>query len=91
MQALKPGGILVSTLPQSLPDVAESAAGKGIRLAGLFVEADRLGMTELAKLVSEARLQPVVAATFPLADAGQAQASEAGPGKTVLTVVEDDS
>ncbi|KNA91123.1 NADP-dependent oxidoreductase [Gordonia sp. w5E2] len=91
VQALKPGGILVSTLPQSLPDVAESATGKGIRLAGLFVEADRLGMTELAKLVSDGRLQPVVAATFPLADAGQAQSSKAGPGKTVLTVVEDDS
>jgi NADPH:quinone reductase-like Zn-dependent oxidoreductase len=87
LKVLKPGGTLVSTLPQSLPAVAATAAGLGVRLAGLFVEADQMGLTALAELASRAALIPTIAATYPLEMAAQAQSTRTGPGKTVLTVV----
>ena len=81
---VKPGGIIVTTLMQSLPAAAPSAAGRGVRLAGLFVEADRLGLLELTRLVESDQLRPIVAATHPLADAAAAQTAPHGPGKVVL-------
>jgi NADPH:quinone reductase-like Zn-dependent oxidoreductase len=86
LKVLKPGGILVSTVGHTLPPVAAEAAERGIRLAGLFVEADRLGMTALADLAASGRLTPAIAATFPLDQAAAAHATKSGPGKTVLTV-----
>lgn len=86
LQVLKPGGILVSTLPQSIPEVAAEATAKGLRPAGLFVEADRLGMTALADLAARGALMPTIAATFPLDRAGEAQSYRPGSGKVVLTV-----
>jgi NADPH:quinone reductase-like Zn-dependent oxidoreductase len=84
--ALKPGGVLVATLAQSLPPVAEEAARQGVRAVSLLVESDRLGMTELARLVEDGLLTPTVAATYPLGEAGVAQSTKSGPGKTVLVV-----
>jgi len=84
--ALRPGGTLVATLAQSLPPVAEPAARRGVRTAALLVESDRLGLTELVRLVEDGLLTPTVAATYPLAQAGAAQSTRSGPGKTVLTV-----
>ena len=86
LEVLKPGGVLVSTLPPTLAEVADNAAERGIRIAGLFVEADRLGMTALVDLVDTGQLTPTVAATYPLTQAGTAQATKSGPGKTVLTL-----
>lgn len=85
-QVLKPGGILVSTLPHSIPEVAAEATAKGLRPAELFVEADRLGMTALADLAARGALMPTIAATFPLDRAGEAQSYRPGSGKVVLTV-----
>lgn len=88
--ALRPGGTLVATLAQSLPPVAEPvaepAARRGVRTAALLVESDRLGLTELVRLVEDGLLTPTVAATYPLGQAGAAQSTRSGPGKTVLTV-----
>ncbi|WP_425826182.1 NADP-dependent oxidoreductase [Streptomyces fractus] len=84
---IKPGGTLVSTLPPSLAPAAPDAVARGVRLAGLFVEADRLGMTALAELAADGLLVPTVGATFPLADAATAHAKKTGYGKTVLTAV----
>ena len=55
----------------------------------LLVEADHGGMTAIGDLVTEGKLRPVIAGTFPLADA--AKAHEAGDtghvaGKLVLTI-----
>ncbi|MEV6235523.1 NADP-dependent oxidoreductase [Lentzea sp. NPDC051838] len=84
--ALKPGGVLVATLAQSLAPVAEDAARQGVRAVSLLVESDRLGMTALAQLVEDGLLTPTVAATYPLGQAGLAQSTKSGPGKTVLVI-----
>lgn len=87
VRVLRAGGTLVSTLPQSLPEVAGAAAERGIGVAGLFVEADRLGLTALAELVVRGALAPTIAATFPLERAGEAQSVRNATGKTVLTLL----
>jgi NADPH:quinone reductase-like Zn-dependent oxidoreductase len=71
---LKRGGILVSTQPSSLPPLAETATERGIRLAGIIVEADEVGMSALADLAAAGKLVPTVAATFPLEEARAASA-----------------
>jgi len=74
LDVLKPGGILVSTQPPSLPPVAATAAERGIRLAGIVAEADQVGMYELATLAAAGKLVPTIAATFPIEQAGAASA-----------------
>ena len=85
LEVLKPGGILVSTLPPTLIPVAKDAADRGIRLAGLLVEADRLGLWGLVNLTAFGELVPTIAATFPFDEAAAAQSAQVGPGKVVLT------
>jgi NADPH:quinone reductase-like Zn-dependent oxidoreductase len=84
LKVLRPGGILVSTLPQSVGPAAVAAPEVGVRVAGLFVESDRLGLTALAALATEGRLTPILAATYSLDDAATAHATKHGPGKVVL-------
>jgi len=88
LRTLRPGGVLVSLLPFP-PEVAAEAARLGIRAVVLLVEADHAGMEAIAALVTDGKLRPVVAGTFPLADA--ARAHELGDtghvaGKLVLTM-----
>lgn len=85
LDVLKPGGVLVSTLPQTLPSIGEAAQERSVRLAGLFVEADRLGLSALTDLAVGGNLAPTIAATYPFEEAGTAQSAQTGPGKTVLT------
>lgn len=61
-------------------------SARWIRIAGLFVEADRLGMTALVDLVDTGQLTPTIAATYPLEQAGTAQDTKSGPSRTVLTL-----
>jgi NADPH:quinone reductase-like Zn-dependent oxidoreductase len=88
LRTLRRGGMLISLLP--LPaGVADEAARLGIRAEVLLVEADHAGMTAIADLVAEDKLRPVIAGTFPLADAAKAHAvGDAGhvAGKLVLTM-----
>jgi NADPH:quinone reductase-like Zn-dependent oxidoreductase len=74
LEVLSPGGILVSTQPMTLPPLAEAAAERGVRLAGVIVEADEVGMSALADLAASGKLAPTVAATFPLEEARAASA-----------------
>jgi NADPH:quinone reductase-like Zn-dependent oxidoreductase len=88
LRTLREGGVLVSLLPFP-PQVAADAAGAGVRAYVMLVEADHAGMTAIADLVTAGKLRPVIAATFPLADA--AKAHERGDtghvaGKLVLTM-----
>jgi NADPH:quinone reductase-like Zn-dependent oxidoreductase len=72
VDVLKPGGILVSTQPPTLAPLAETAAERGVRLAGIIVEADQVGMSALADLAAAGKLVPTIAATFPLEEAAAA-------------------
>jgi NADPH:quinone reductase-like Zn-dependent oxidoreductase len=74
IDVLRPGGTLVSTQPPALAPVAETAAERGIRLAGIIVEADEVGMSALADLAATGKLVPTIAATFPLEEARAASA-----------------
>ena len=86
VQSVKRGGIIVTALPQSLASAVPAATEAGVRLAGLLVESDRMGMNALTGLVERGELRPTIAATYPLADAATAQSVKHGPGKVVLTV-----
>lgn len=81
---VRPGGTVVSMIPQIPADARVAAAEREVRLAGLLVEADRLGLGELVRLVEAGRLRPTVAATYPLRDAAAAHRDGSGFGKTVL-------
>lgn len=88
LRVLRRGGVLVSLLPLP-PGVPSRAAEAGVRAEVMLVEADHAGMTAIADLVTAGKLRPVVAATFPLAEA--AKAHETGgtghvAGKLVLTM-----
>jgi NADPH:quinone reductase-like Zn-dependent oxidoreductase len=88
LSVLLPGGTLVSLLPFG-EEIPAEAGRCGVRAELMLVEADHQGMTSLAALVTAGKLRPVIAATFPLADA--AKAHELGEsrhvaGKLVLTL-----
>ena len=74
LKVLGRGGILVSTQPPSLAGVTAAAAERGIRVAGLIVEADEIGLSALADLAAAGKLVPTIAATFPLEEAPAASA-----------------
>lgn len=87
LSTLRDGGTFV-TVTGAADELRGQAAGR-VRLEGILVEPDRLGMEALAELVAEGALRPHVSATFPLADAARAhEAIETGrtQGKLVLTV-----
>ncbi|MFB7125897.1 NADP-dependent oxidoreductase [Kitasatospora sp. NPDC056273] len=89
LETLRPGGVLVSILPQGIDEVAERAAELGVTAKALLVEHDRAGMAAIAALVEAGQLRPHVSATYPLAEAAKAHAEgETGrvTGKLVLTV-----
>lgn len=86
LAAARPGGIVVTTLPQAVPAALDAATAARVRLAGLFVESDRLGLTALTDLVRAGALRPTIAATYPLAEAATAHTAAHAPGKVVLTV-----
>jgi NADPH:quinone reductase-like Zn-dependent oxidoreductase len=88
LRVLRPGGMLVSLRPVA-PGIPEAAASQGVRARLLLVEHDHAGMTEIARLVEAGRLRPVIAATFPLAEAAKAHAlGDTGhvAGKIVLVI-----
>jgi len=88
LRTLRDGGVLIC-LSRFGAEVAAEAAQRGIRTELLLVEADHGGMTAIGDLVNQGKLRPVIAGTFPLADAAKAhQAGDTGhvAGKLVLTI-----
>ena len=83
---LKRGGILVSIVS---PPSADKAKELGVRSAFVFIEPSAVILEQLAKLVHEGKMRPVVGAEFALKDIAKAHAlSETGRsvGKIVLYV-----
>lgn len=88
LRTMRPGGVLICLLPFPAEVVAE-AARRDVRVEAMLVEADRSGMTAIADLVTRGKLRPVIAGTFPLADAAKAhELGDSGhvAGKLVLTM-----
>jgi NADPH:quinone reductase-like Zn-dependent oxidoreductase len=81
---LKPGGILVSTLGQPPQEKARQRRAAGI---GYMAQPSAQQLAEIGKLIDSGKVRPVIAATFPLVAAPQAeQRQEQGHvhGKIVL-------
>jgi NADPH:quinone reductase-like Zn-dependent oxidoreductase len=86
---LRDGGVYVAISTRAGLEPLRELAGGRVRVLGILVEPDRLGLESLAELVADGRLRPRVAATFPLEEAARAHALvEEGrtQGKVVLTV-----
>jgi NADPH:quinone reductase-like Zn-dependent oxidoreductase len=83
---LRQGGILVSIVS---PPAEEKAKELGVRCAFVFIEPNAYILEQLAKLVEQGKLRPIVGAEFALKDIAKAHAlSESGRtvGKIVLYV-----
>jgi NADPH:quinone reductase-like Zn-dependent oxidoreductase len=81
---VRAGGTLVTIAE---PPKAQPHDGRAIFF---LVEADRAQLAELATRVRTGRLNPVVGAVLPLAEAAAAFApGKRIPGKTILRVAED--
>ncbi|WP_344880977.1 NADP-dependent oxidoreductase [Allokutzneria multivorans] len=89
LSTLRKDGILVTILPIGQDALIAEAARAGVRAVPMLVEADHAGMRAIAALVEKGELRPVVAESFPLADAAKAHAvGETGrtAGKLVLVI-----
>jgi NADPH:quinone reductase-like Zn-dependent oxidoreductase len=85
---VKKGGIIVSITGQ--PDAAECEK-RGIRGASLMAHPDAKVLEDLAKLIDDKKLKPVVSRVFPLAEATVAHeqiATRHTRGKIVLKVAD---
>jgi NADPH:quinone reductase-like Zn-dependent oxidoreductase len=83
---VRDGGRLVTL---SAPPSPELSRGRDIRDEFFVVSPDRAELEQLATLVDEGTLRPLVGETFHLAEAAAAYADRGrhgGPGKTVLVI-----
>lgn len=86
---LKPGGFLVTTVA-NVPEGAAEA--HGVRAKGMLTRADGSELAQIAAIIDEKHIKPVVTAVLPLADARRAQEmseSRHTRGKIVLRVAEE--
>jgi NADPH:quinone reductase-like Zn-dependent oxidoreductase len=86
---LKPGGFLVSTVA-SIPEGAPEKYG--VRAKTLMTQSDGKELAQIAAIIDEQKIKPVVTNVFPLTDARKAhEMSESlhARGKIVLRVTED--
>ena len=89
LPALRDGGLLITVPSSGGVSALKEAAGDRVRVTGILVEPDRVGMEALAALVADGALRPHVQRTFPLEQAAEAhRLAETGrtQGKLVLTV-----
>jgi NADPH:quinone reductase-like Zn-dependent oxidoreductase len=88
-RALKKGGILVSIVG---PPSRKAADEAGVRAAAILVKPSGEQLAQIAELIGEGKVKPVVGHVFPLAEVAKAhEQSETGHtrGKIVLRVVEE--
>jgi NADPH:quinone reductase-like Zn-dependent oxidoreductase len=86
---LKPGGFLVSTVA-SIPE--EIPQKYGIRAKTLMTQADGRELAQIAAIIDEQKIKPIVTTVLPLTDARKAHEmseSRHARGKIVLRVAED--
>lgn len=88
-KVLKPGGFLVTTVAQ-VPEGA--AAAHGVRAERIVSQANGSELSQIASLIDERNIKPVVSTVLPLAEARKAQEmseSHHARGKIILRVAED--
>jgi NADPH:quinone reductase-like Zn-dependent oxidoreductase len=89
VRTLRDGGIFVAVPSGAGLDRLRELAGDRVRVTGILVEPDRVGMEAIAELAATGALRAHVSQTFPLEEAARAhELSETGRtrGKLVLTV-----
>lgn len=87
-QVLKPGGVLVSTLGEP---PREKATQHNVHGVGYVARPDAGELAEIGRLIDGGKVRPVIAATYPLAEARQAhERLERGHvrGKIALTIAD---
>ena len=87
-QVLKPGGILVSVIG---PPPEATAAAHGVRCAFVFIQPSGPQLTQIAQLIDQGQMKPILHAVLPLSEARQAQVISQGGhtrGKLVLHVAD---
>ena len=83
---LRKGGVLVSVVVPTAPEAAEE---RGLRGVYFIVEGNRAQLAQIATLVDDGKLKPIIARVFSLAEAREAfefGAASHAPGKIVLEV-----
>ncbi|MGH3018481.1 MAG: NADP-dependent oxidoreductase [Gaiellaceae bacterium] len=89
LRTLRDGGLYIVVPSAASVESLRELAGGRVRVTGILVEPDRVGMEALAGLVESRHLRPHVSQTFPLEEAARAhEAGETGrtQGKLVLTI-----
>lgn len=88
-EVLKPGGFLVSTVA-SIPEGAPQKYG--VRAKTLMTQADGRELAQIADIIDEQKIKPIVTTVLPLSDAQKSHEmseSRHARGKIVLRVTED--
>jgi NADPH:quinone reductase-like Zn-dependent oxidoreductase len=86
---LKPGGFLVTTVA-NIPERATEA--RSVRAKGILTKADGSELAQIAAIIDERHIKPIVTTVLPLVEARRAQEmseSRHTRGKIVLRVAED--
>ena len=85
-EVLKKGGVLVALTEEPRQDLARE---KGVRATMIGVKPDGQRLTEIAKIVDDGKLRPLIQVVLPLTQAKEAlelsRSRQAG-GKIVLTI-----
>ena len=87
-QVLKPDGILVSVIS---PPPEATAAAHGVRSAFVFIQPSGPQLDQIARMIDQGQMKPVIHTVLPLSEARQAQVISQGGharGKIVLRVSE---
>ncbi len=85
---LQRGGRFATIVERTNAALAEAAERKGVTFIGVGVRPDKIGLEAMAKLADAGKLTPIIAAVFPLEQAGAAHLALAAKpaGKIVLAI-----
>lgn len=89
LQTLRPGGILVSTVPVGSDNLFRKADELDVRALRMLVDSSSTEMDSITELVESGQLQATIAETFPLdriADAHRLGETGRTTGKIVITM-----
>lgn len=89
LHALRPGGVLVSTVPVGSDELFREAGQRDVRAVRMLVDSSDSDLESITELVESGRLRVTVAETFPLdriADAHRLGETGRTTGKIVISI-----